>query len=317
MVSETVPHWLKRRPLPFLRHCMKRLPEVTMLERHHVVEVSDGLFHVFSHTSDDRYEVLICTDRPDVLVPSCQCRDWKKTGLPCKHLIAVLSFYPIAWKNVPDHYINSWLFRIDLDLNREADANCVGNEQNSEDQAYHSSASSSRGVERQNTFVSCSTEMRATFPANSIGVQTDSSFPPSSNTEDPCILTSGVHASTSSTSPGKTDDDSPGLNRLQFRVRLLLKSLCDLSYNIVDVQLLKDASVSISAVRDSFRAVVPRSSFGGFPLRRDGRTGPQLPVRSGLLKRLHSRRTKLRLKKKLGKRMRLNGKSLSNVLCFI
>ena len=47
--------------------------------------------------------------------PSCQCPDWRRNHLPCKHLLAVCMAHPsLSWDSIPGSYRDSVLFSLDL-----------------------------------------------------------------------------------------------------------------------------------------------------------------------------------------------------------
>ena len=51
---------------------------------------------------------------PDL--PHCECRDWKKHQLPCKHIIAVMHIYNFDWCHFPENYQKSPFFSVNEDV---------------------------------------------------------------------------------------------------------------------------------------------------------------------------------------------------------
>ena len=50
-------------------------------------------------------------------LPYCECPDWKKFQLLCKHMIAVFTKYDRrSWDDLPDRYKNSPHFCVDNDF---------------------------------------------------------------------------------------------------------------------------------------------------------------------------------------------------------
>ena len=47
--------------------------------------------------------------------PYCECFDWKKHQLPCKHMLAVMKKFNITFDDFPDRYRNSPFFKTDFD----------------------------------------------------------------------------------------------------------------------------------------------------------------------------------------------------------
>ena len=51
------------------------------------------------------------------MYPSCQCEAWKRTLLPCKHLVAVFeNFEEFGWNSLPAIYTSSPYFNLDYDV---------------------------------------------------------------------------------------------------------------------------------------------------------------------------------------------------------
>ena len=70
---------------------------------------SDGIFTVQSSNSSSTYTV-------DFSIPSCQCLQFKRTALPCKHFMGIfLHVDGWDWSCLPDSYKNSPYFNIDAD----------------------------------------------------------------------------------------------------------------------------------------------------------------------------------------------------------
>lgn len=84
--SANVPEFLWDRPRTFVQHCLKNLEAACCYTSQQVQEQSKGLYKVQSEQSCEWYSVdLGDKDR----FPSCECRNFKSTFLPCKHFFAV------------------------------------------------------------------------------------------------------------------------------------------------------------------------------------------------------------------------------------
>ena len=44
-------------------------------------------------------------------IPFCECVDWKKHYLPCKHMLAVMEEVEMSWKSFPKRYRDSTFFK--------------------------------------------------------------------------------------------------------------------------------------------------------------------------------------------------------------
>ena len=49
-------------------------------------------------------------------IPFCECPDWKKFQLPCKHLLVVMKKYEMTWYNFPQRFQDSPFFQLDKDF---------------------------------------------------------------------------------------------------------------------------------------------------------------------------------------------------------
>lgn len=54
--------------------------------------------------------------------PECECNEWRKTLLPCKHMIAIFESqngYEYGWNQLPVSYTSSPYFNLDYDVINE------------------------------------------------------------------------------------------------------------------------------------------------------------------------------------------------------
>ena len=116
--SANIPQFLHNRPKFFLDHCLKRMPPVTTaIPPDNIVMSESGVFVVTSvDTADKNYVVKLRSDS-NADVPSCECVDWHRHFLPCKHLLAVVhSSYCEGWTSLPLVYRSLPLFTADPDI---------------------------------------------------------------------------------------------------------------------------------------------------------------------------------------------------------
>ena len=105
--DENLPKFLINRPHNFVEHCYSRILRVA----HDIKSVSvvhDGVYSVQSRTSDKTYEV--CVKK----IPSCQCHDWHRSHMPCKHLMAVVMEY--GWEQLDKAYTENPFFVLDASV---------------------------------------------------------------------------------------------------------------------------------------------------------------------------------------------------------
>lgn len=95
---ENIPVYLHNRPKKFVQHCIQRTGE---LKENEILRLEDnGHFRVRTYLVD-------------TTCPSCQCEDFRKTGWPCKHILALLSYDFITWNDLPAEYVNLPCFNLD------------------------------------------------------------------------------------------------------------------------------------------------------------------------------------------------------------
>ena len=111
-----VPLFLHNRPPKFIKHCLKRLPPEVQIPPQDIADVGSGTFAVHSTTEDLSYRVHV-TSADTVTAPWCDCVDWSRHHLPCKHLLAVMTQVPQwGWDKLPQEYRSLPVFTLDPDL---------------------------------------------------------------------------------------------------------------------------------------------------------------------------------------------------------
>lgn len=121
--NENVPSFLRNRPRNFVQHCIQRLPPcVSHIESSDIVGDGSGSFSVKSADSGKIYSVVICSGSEPL--PNCSCPDWAERHLPCKHMLAVMTTFPLwGWQSLPEAYRTFPHFHLDPDI-VPVDANC-------------------------------------------------------------------------------------------------------------------------------------------------------------------------------------------------
>jgi hypothetical protein len=72
-----------------------------------------GIFSVKSQTNNCYYKVHFNSEN-DENIPSCECLDWQKNYLPCKHILSVIhANNGWGWSNLPACYRESPYLTID------------------------------------------------------------------------------------------------------------------------------------------------------------------------------------------------------------
>ena len=112
-----IPSYLIERPHHIINHCLDRLYRAESIPRSHVdvIDITKGVFSVRRQSSTeekDNYKVMFGTTQP-----SCDCQDWERHRLPCKHFCAVFLHVPLwSFDKLPDAYKDSPFFTLDGEL---------------------------------------------------------------------------------------------------------------------------------------------------------------------------------------------------------
>ena len=72
----------------------------------------NGVYHVDSGTmSDATYRVSFDNGKG---MPECQCFDWSRYHMPCKHMLAIIASGKKTWDQFPDDYKNNPFINLDV-----------------------------------------------------------------------------------------------------------------------------------------------------------------------------------------------------------
>ena len=106
--DEKVPNFLRNRPKDVVQHIMNR--SYPPYPSSYIQRCGNGLFMVKSSDSDEKYQVWLGSDTQ---LPSCQCFDFKRNKLPCKHICFVVNLPDVGWESVGVSFRNYPLFTLD------------------------------------------------------------------------------------------------------------------------------------------------------------------------------------------------------------
>ncbi|XP_040190240.1 uncharacterized protein LOC120921804 [Rana temporaria] len=110
--SEDVPNFLRNRPRDFVTHVMKRLTSNLTSADIKIRNNSSGIFDVNSETEPGKTYIVNVSEK----IPSCNCIDWRKHFMPCKHMCAICSFQnEWSWEKLDPAYIHNPLLVLDTD----------------------------------------------------------------------------------------------------------------------------------------------------------------------------------------------------------
>lgn len=112
--SNTIVPFLRNRPHSLIKHVMPRYTESQHYSKSDVVQISDGVFSVKSATSNNTV-YTVAFDKEGM--PHCECNDWQRFHLPCKHFCAVFRQYDnYGWDALALEYRESVFFQLDTDV---------------------------------------------------------------------------------------------------------------------------------------------------------------------------------------------------------
>ena len=111
-----MPHYLHNRPRHIVQHCLEKIDLAKSIPFHHVILEGEGQFEVHSQTSMLDVWCKVTFGGHDA-TPSCTCKEWQRTHLPCKHMFAIFRHKPDwGFENLSEAYRTSPFFILDEDL---------------------------------------------------------------------------------------------------------------------------------------------------------------------------------------------------------
>jgi hypothetical protein len=109
--SSSICSFLHNRPRDFVEHTMSRYAEGQTFAKENVLLKDSGVFSVASAKEDGSMYTVRFNDNG---MPSCECFDWKRHRMPCKHFCAVFSMIEgYGWDQLPSSYKDSPFFTLD------------------------------------------------------------------------------------------------------------------------------------------------------------------------------------------------------------
>lgn len=111
-VSLDIPIEMQNRPKHFLTHMTDAAVKAANINKNMVSVVDENKFHVQSSTSNRWYLVSFGDDSH---LPSCECREFQRKMLPCKHFIAIFNHCNVTFSSLPTFYRDHPLLVFDDD----------------------------------------------------------------------------------------------------------------------------------------------------------------------------------------------------------
>lgn len=124
--NQAVPQALHNRPSGVVKHIMSRIQAGYPCKK--IREALPGLYNARSDAGNDEYQVWLGSDN---YLPSCQCLDYKRNRLPCKHICAVIRLPNVGWDSLGSRFSSHPLITLDECVLQpsKTKAECPHNEQ--------------------------------------------------------------------------------------------------------------------------------------------------------------------------------------------
>ncbi|XP_048063954.1 uncharacterized protein LOC125278667 isoform X3 [Megalobrama amblycephala] len=219
--SGDVPEFLWDRPRSFVQHCLKNLEAACYCTSQQVQEQRKGLYKVQSEHSCEWYTVDL-GDKD--CFPSCECRSFNSTFLPCKHFFAVFKHTDNSWYSLCPDYISSPYVTLDSDV-----------------------VSSQKHLEVKEVIDKDTTVCTNSFVGSAPTCKENTVHPVAIDCCDIQCL--------------KTDMEANEVSTAQCALREKLKILQDLSYICMDHELLRNATAVIHELAGKMKCSVPKEDL--------------------------------------------------------
>lgn len=112
--SNGLPKWLHNKPKPYVQHCIKKIEAASNISQDAITQKGVSRFDVRSEHGDSIYNIDFGNDTD---LPSCSCYSWRKTFLPCKHMLSVINHIElVTWDSFGTIYRDSVFFTLDFEV---------------------------------------------------------------------------------------------------------------------------------------------------------------------------------------------------------
>ena len=93
-----------------VKHCIEKLSLAKEIRSELVKRLNDGKYVVQKSCNSQAYNLHFGNAKT---LPFCECFEWKRTKLPCKHIFAVIENGFETWESLHDNYIGSPYYNLD------------------------------------------------------------------------------------------------------------------------------------------------------------------------------------------------------------
>ena len=130
-----LPKWLHNKPKYFTKHCIEKINLAKDIKQENVkyVKSTDGQYLlVKTWTIGKCYKVNLGNENT---FPRCKCDAWKRSLLPCKHMVSIFEYFPeFGSESLPLTYKTSPYFNLDYSVINTK--NLVWNDDEKDDGLY-------------------------------------------------------------------------------------------------------------------------------------------------------------------------------------
>ena len=104
---------MHNRPYVFTKHCIEKIELAQFIDESRIAKINDTTFSVKSLQNNGKsYKVILKHENG---FPTCECEDWKRTMLPCKHMFTLFNWKTgLNWNAFPKSYRNSPFFSLEI-----------------------------------------------------------------------------------------------------------------------------------------------------------------------------------------------------------
>lgn len=136
--SACIPDFLKNRPTNVVKHCFRRWEESINITPDEIDQLDDGHFLVKSQTPGSSQVYSLNFSSTEFPVPFCDCDDWAKHHMVCKHFCAIFRHIDgWHWEQLPEEYRNNPFLTLDNDVLMEFNSFPIQNHEEEINQLDH------------------------------------------------------------------------------------------------------------------------------------------------------------------------------------
>lgn len=136
--SACIPDFLRNRPTNVVKHCFRRWEESINITPDEIDQLDDGHFLVKSQTPGSSQVYSLNFSSTEFPIPSCDCDDWAKHHMVCKHLCAIFRHIDgWHWEQLPEEYRNNPFLTLDNNVLMEFNSFPIQNHEEEINQLDH------------------------------------------------------------------------------------------------------------------------------------------------------------------------------------